>query len=767
MRIKTIATWLFLGVGQLCAQSQHLEGLVFNNGEPLAFAQIFCTDLKLSTESNGEGKFRIGPIPVGLHTISVSLVGYATQSIVVEVGRDLPTSILNFDLKSDNVVEEVVVTGTKTFQRKNNSPILVNLLSRQSMDNVQACNVAEGLKFQPGLRVETDCQTCNYTQLRMNGLAGGYSQILINGRPVFSPLTGLYGLEQLPSSMLERIEVVRGGASSTYGPGAIGGTVNIITRLPKKTSAEVAYTFNHINVQTADHILNGNFTRVNKTKNAGVSALLNWRHRQFYDHNRDSFSELPQLKNTSVGITSFWLPGRGQKLELNGMYLNEYRLGGDMSDVLPHLRLQAEERRHGVAMANLDYQLNSSDGNSSFITYLAYQHTKRFHYTGIFPDDAGAIESHLSLPPYGQSVVWTANGGTQYNRKFKRFLNGINTLTWGLDFTSEKVNDNIQAYQYKVDQHTSDLGLFFQSDWQISPRFTLLSGLRWDRHNLLQKTIFSPRISALYKFKPLTQLRINLGTGFRPPQAFDTDLHIAFAGGGVSRVILAPGLQAENSQSANFSFSHDHAEDRFIAGFTLETFYTQLHHAFYLHPLGNDGRGEVFEKRNGSGALVYGLNGELRANFDQKVQIETGFTIQRSVFKEAVRYVDRVPPMRQFVRTPNAYGFAVVSLFPSKKVSINCSYLYTGQMLLPHFAGAPEQTQDVIVKSKSFHEFGVRINFTMGLSKHTTSSFYLGCKNIFNAYQSDFDSGKNRDSNYIYGPSQPRTFYAGIKMAIE
>ena len=102
------------------------------------------------------------------------------------------------------------------------------------MDNVQACNVAEGLKFQPGLRVETDCQTCNYTQLRMNGLAGGYSQILINGRPVFSPLTGLYGLEQLPSSMLERIEVVRGGASSTNGPGAIGGTVNIITRLSQK-----------------------------------------------------------------------------------------------------------------------------------------------------------------------------------------------------------------------------------------------------------------------------------------------------------------------------------------------------------------------------------------------------------------------------------------------------------------------------------------------------------------------------------------------------
>ena len=82
------------------------------------------------------------------------------------------------------------------------------------------------------------------------------------------------------------------------------------------------------------------------------------------------------------------------------------------------------------------------------------------------------------------------------------------------------------------------------------------------------------------------------------------------------------------------------------------------------------------------------------------------------------------------------------------------------------FCRCPEQTQDVIVKSKSFHELGFRINFTKGLSKHTISSFYLGCKNIFNAYQSDFDSGKNRDSNYIYGPSQPRTFTPALKFPL-
>ena len=121
------------------------------------------------------------------------------------------------------------------------------MIDSKLLDQTQACNISEGLKFQPGLRVETDCQTCNYTQLRMNGLGGGYSQILINGRPVFSPLTGLYGMEQIPANMVERIEVVRGGGSALYGSSAIGGTVNVITRIPKESSYDISVNTSLIN----------------------------------------------------------------------------------------------------------------------------------------------------------------------------------------------------------------------------------------------------------------------------------------------------------------------------------------------------------------------------------------------------------------------------------------------------------------------------------------------------------------------------------------
>ena len=140
-------------------------------------------------------------------------IGMLTKKIHVYVSEGVNTIDISVDPTSYDI-DQVVVTGTKTFKRKTESPVIVNVIDSRQLESVQACNLAEGLNFQPGIRIETDCQTCNYTQLRMNGLAGGYSQILINGRPIFSPLTGLYGMEQIPVNMIDRIEIVRGGGSS-------------------------------------------------------------------------------------------------------------------------------------------------------------------------------------------------------------------------------------------------------------------------------------------------------------------------------------------------------------------------------------------------------------------------------------------------------------------------------------------------------------------------------------------------------------------------
>lgn len=662
-----------------------------------------------------------------------------------------------------NNLDEVVVTGTKTFKRKTDSPVIVTVLDSKTLNNLQVCNLSEGLKFQPGLRVEIDCQTCNYQQLRMNGLAGGYSQILINGRPLFSPLMGLYGMEQLPVNMIERIEVVRGGGSSLYGSSAIGGTVNVITKIPKKDAFEINTTYYNINGKANDYNLNGNATLVNEEKNAGVSLFMTHREREHYDANGDNFSEIPLIENNSIGANFFLLPSDNQKIEMSISNLNEYRFGGEMVDKPAYLTLQSEERKHKIWMGSLDYQINFHNQKSSLITYAAWQDTDRKHYTGTFPDDAVAIQNHLSNPPYGISHTQTLQGGVQFNHKLDNFINGTNTLTVGSEYVSDKVFDQISSYNYLVDQHTKDFGSFVQSDWEILPSLDLLSGVRMDVHNLVDKVIFSPRLALLYKYQGNTQFRLSYGTGFRAPQAFDTDLHIAFAGGGVSRVIYDPNLIEERSKSWSASVNYDKATENFIAGFTLEGFYTHLKDAFILKNIGTDDFGKIFEKQNGDGATVQGVTIELRTNYNKKIQLESGFTFQTSTFSEAVTYIEGVEPTKDFLRTPNQYGFANLTMNATDHLKLNLNYVFTGTMKIAHFAGAENQTTDEFMNTRTFSEVNTKIAYEIPSKKFMNLEVYGGLKNVFNQYQNDFDIGKNRDSNYIYGPSLPRTVFVGIK----
>ncbi len=756
---------LFSLLVPLSIQAGNIKGQVYADDLPLAFANIALANTSYGTVSDDKGYFVLDNIPEGEYKMIVSSIGYESYSQSILIYKDESINI-KLELKSNStLLNAVTITGTKTFKRRTDSPVMVNIVDSKTMDNVQACNLSEGLKFQPGLRVETDCQTCNYTQLRINGLGGSYSQILINGRPIFSPLTGLYGLEQLPTNMIERIEVVRGGGSSLYGSSAIAGTVNVITKIPKKNTYEFNYFYQNIAQQTNDHHLRANTTFVHKNKNLGASLFGNYRNRGYYDHNKDNFSEIPAIENIALGTNLFYLPKENQKLEVSLSYLNEYRHGGEiLIDKTVHLTAQAEEREHNVWLGSADYQLNFNEDNSTFISYMAWQNTQRTHYTGIFPDTAEDIEIHLQNPPYGISNTTTLQGGFQLNHRLDNFLKGSNVLTLGSEYIQDDVFDNIDAYNYNIDQISKTLGVFLQSDWNISPSLSLLSGIRLDKHNLVDNPILNTRLSLLYKFKKNTQFRLNYGTGFRAPQAFDTDLHIAFAGGGISRVQLSPDLLEEHSQSLSSSINYDKATDDYVFGFTLEGFYTHLKNAFYMHPLGEDAFGEVFEKRNGAGAAVKGATLELRGNYKQKIQLETGLTLQRSQYEDPVSYIESVSPTRNFLRTPNQYGFANLLLMPNQRLNINLNYVYTGKMEVLHLAGAPNQSVDEIITSAPFSEVNLKTSYLFPIQNIKTGiELYGGVKNIFNAYQNDFDIGKNRDSNYIYGSAAPRTFFVGVK----
>ncbi len=752
---------LFVAIN-FSAYGQVIKGSITSDGEAVPFANVIIEGSKLGVSADENGMYEIKKSPLGHQHIVVSAIGMLEKKMHIDIVKGVNAIDVSID-KSVYNLDQVVVTGTKTFKRRTESPVIVNVIDSRQLQSVQACNLAEGLNFQPGIRVETDCQTCNYTQLRMNGLAGGYSQILINGRPIFSPLTGLYGMEQIPTNMIDRIEIVRGGGSSLYGSSAIGGIVNVITKLPTKNGYSFGYDYGNINKLATDKVIYGNATVVSDNKNSGATFFVNNRDREAYDHNEDNYSELPSLKDNTFGANFFFLPNENQKIEVNMGSLHEYRYGGEMIDGAAHFAMQAEERVHDVLLGNIDYQVNFNDGASSFITYLAAQQTKREHYTGIRPevnsaDDAG----HLVSPPYGTSLNTTKQVGFQLNHKYDKFV-GPNVITIGSEYVSDDVMDEIKAYNYLIDQKVKTIGTFLQSDWNLTESINLLSGARFDKHSLLDNIVVSPRMSLLYKLQRNSQFRMSYSTGFRAPQAFDTDLHIAFAGGGISRIELADDLKEERSKSLSASYNYDKATHNYVYGLTLEGFYTRLDDAFYQEPDGEDEYGEVFVKRNGSGATVKGVTMEFRANFNQKIQVESGLTLQESLYDDAVSYSDDLEAKQEFLRTPKKYGYATVSYTPSSKFNFAANLVHTGKMDLVHMGGAPEQENDEYKTSEVFNALGLKATYIQKLSRVGASLEYsLGVKNLTNAYQSNFDSGKERDSNFVYGPSTPRTFYFGL-----
>ncbi|MFN3196046.1 MAG: TonB-dependent receptor [Chlorobiota bacterium] len=749
------------------ASSSSIKGKVSNsNGEPVISATVSLVDTKKGTYTNNKGLFVIDNLELGEYQLRISSVGYNDTTFTLDLKKEIGIDI-SITLNQENInFDEVVVTGTRTAKRKTDSPVIVDIIDSKHLEQVNAVNLCEGLNFQSGLRVENNCQTCNYTQLRMNGLEGGYSQILVNSRPIFSPLTGLYGLEQIPTNMIDRIEVVRGGVSALYGSSAIGGTVNIITKLPSENSYNVTNTFQSIYGAATDNILSANASFINETGNAGASFFLNNRNREAYDINDDNFSELPELRDNSFGTNLFYLPSDNQKLSFSLSSIYEYRYGGELVDGPAHLAQQSEERTHNVLMGSLDYQINFNEERNSLSIYYGGQKTDRTHYTGIIPDNENELNNFLAAPPYGISDVITHQGGFQFNNRFENFFGGDATLTFGSEYVYDDVYDEIEPFNYLIDQTTTDLGAFVQHDWDIYSELNLLAGIRLDKHNLVEDPIFSPRLSLLYKPMENTQFRLGWGTGFRAPQAFDTDLHIAFAGGGVSRISLSENLKEERSNSYTASINYDKATEHYIAGFTIEGFHTELSNAFFLFPLGEDEFGERFEKRNGSGAVVQGITVEGRANYDYLFEMEAGFTIQSSMFNDARETIEGLEKRREFLRTPNNYGYATLSYTPSKMLTMSTNITYTGPMLIAHFGGeGTGQKFDQYFTSPEFYDIGLRVGYTIELDETSTGlEIFGGMKNILNSYQENFDISKNRDSNFIYGPGLPRTTYLGLRL---
>ncbi|MEG1543723.1 MAG: TonB-dependent receptor [Tannerellaceae bacterium] len=735
----------------------HLTGHVLDaqTKEHLPFVTIAIKGTTLGTASDATGHFLMKNLPVGRQTLVASYLGYQAveQEVLVESNKTIE---IKLTLRPQALqMDEVVVTGTRNETNKRESATIVNVISTKLFEKTASNNVAEVLNFQPGLRVEYNCSNCGVPQLRINGLEGQYSQILLDSRPIFSSLATVYGLEQLPAGMIERVEVIRGGGSALFGSNAIGGVVNIITKEPLRNSATLSNNTAFFQGGGTDinTTLNGSF--VTDDNKAGIYLFGMVKNHSAYDRDNDGFSEIPNVESETVGFRGFYKLSPSSRLTAEYHHIREFRRGGNLMDRPPHEADIAEQLRHSINGGGLKYDFFSKDTKHRVSLYSSLQYIDRDSYFG----------TNKNPDAYGVTTDMTLIAGGQYAYSMDRLLFMPAQLTVGAEYTNNKLNDQMLGYNREIEQRSLCYGTFLQNEWK-NEQLSILLGGRLDKHNKVASPIFSPRVNVRYT--PITDigLRASYSSGYRAPQAYEEDLHVAAVGGEVAIISVSPDLRPEYSQSVSGSVDWYHRFDGIETNILVEGFYTNLKDVFTLQEKGHDADGNLLlERRNASGATIKGVNLEMKVAFSPKLIIDAGYTWQRSRYKELHTWSENtaLAPQRRMFRAPDNYGYLTLNYLPTKHFSASVSANHTGSMLVQHYAGYV--AQDTEKRTPNFFDLALRLSYEFNLSAQLKLQLSGGVKNLLDAFQRDIDQGMQRDAGYIYGPAAPRTYYAGVKLA--
>lgn len=724
--------------------------------ENIPFATIYIEETGDGTMSNEEGQFEFRNLPTGKYNLRVSAVGYTTVTKEVMVSKEF-TSVVHFKLKVEDVVmEELVVSANRNAISRRDAPVVVSVASMELFDAVNSLDLAKSLNYITGLRVENNCQNCGFPQVRINGLEGPYSQVLINSRPVVSALSGVYGLEQIPVNMIERVEVVRGGGSALFGANAVGGTVNIITKDPTSNSFSVTSNLACYDGKSWEQNVGANASLVSKDNTYGIALYENYRNRNPYDHDGDSFSELGKININTFGLRAFYRPTYTSRLSLEYHTTNELRRGGNKFDLQPHESDITEQTEHIINSGGITYDIGWLGYKHKLSVFASLQHIDRNSYYGAQRDPNA----------YGKTDDLTWIAGATYTGQMNNCLFAPAVFTGGIEYQENRLHDIMTGYNRDMKQNVRIASAFAQNEWDMNI-FSLLVGLRMDKHNLIKNPIFSPRVNLLFKPNRNFQARLTYSTGFRAPQAYDEDLHVTAVGGEGVQIQLAENLKEERSNSFSGSVDWTTKFGHWQANILLEGFYTDLNNVFILEDIGTNADGHAMkERRNGNGARVYGANIDAKIAHGKDISLQLGFTAQQSRYKSAEAWteVDGTPlTTKRMMRTPDYYGYFTLTSSPLKRLDLSLTGTYTGSMIVPHYAGYIEN--DRMETTPDFFDLNFKAAYTFVLHDHINLELNAGVQNILNSFQKDLDKGEFRDSGYFYGPTQPRTYFVGIKIS--
>ncbi|MGM0497022.1 MAG: TonB-dependent receptor [Bacteroidota bacterium] len=753
----------------------NIVGHVVNTkDEHVSYASVIVKGTTIGTTTDETGHYEMINLPEDTLILQAEYLGYKPKEkkVITKAGE---TKEIKFQLEEDQLdIEEVVVTGDRTGKSRTESSVIVNTLKPKLFSSTQSETLGEGLNFSPGLRMENNCQNCGFSQVRMNGMEGPYSQILINSRPIFSGLAGVYGLELIPSNMIERVEVIRGGGSALHGSNAIAGTINLILKEPNTNS----YKFS-INRETQgvgldgagkpseDYTANFNTSLVSSDNKTGMALYGFYRDKDPFDANDDSFSELPSIKNTTVGTRLFHRFNSRNKLTVDFFHINEDRRGGNKHERPPHMADIAEELSHKITTGAITYDQFFREQDVLSI-YASGQKVNRDSYYG----------ANQSLSDYGNTEDFSYTAGAQYNASL-----GQSRLTAGIENKGAWLKDKKLAYldidnstivdtvgnRTIADQTTNTIGTFaqYEIDWN---KWNFTAGARFDHYTINDRSkedsdisgnAISPRLTLKYDIKESLQARLSYSQGYRAPQIYDEDLHVETSG---ARKVIHENdtdLEEEKSHSYMASFDYNGKIGENYVGLLLEGFYTQLENAFVNEFGEPDENGTVTYTRMNAeeGAVVEGINMELNFMPGEDLSFKGGFTMQTSKYETTHEF-----NKKDFFRTPDDYGYLSLDWKPTDRFGISSSGNYTGKMLIPYFGNEiPNPEKGELRESNRFFDWSIKLKYSQRINGAKIQIFG-GVKNILNSYQNDFDSGIDRDPGYIYGPKSPRTIYFGVKV---
>jgi outer membrane receptor for ferrienterochelin and colicins len=561
--------------------------------EHIPYASIMVKGTNIGTLADLTGHFNLTNLPEGNNTILVRSVGYKSKEIEVFMEKGKAVNVF-FELEEDALnLEQVVVTGTRSEHFIKDVPVRTEVITAKAIENKNASNLYQALEGVPGVRVENQCQFCNFTMIRMQGLGAEHTQVLINGQPMYSGLAGVYGLQQMSTVDIDKIEVVKGAGSALYGSGAIAGAINIVTKEPgliPSTNIDVqfgSYKTNKYDISSSMR---------NEKGNIGLSIFAQQYSEDVIDEtgegmtqdevrNKDGISDrvMTNLTNIGFGVYVDNAFMKNDKLIVRGKSVFEKREGGTITD--DYYRNPLTDGTENITTDRYETSVSYSKKiktNSEINFSLAYVSHSR----------------NATNDSYLGDYMATHNDSVPDLRNMRPYLASDNTVSSTLSFSSKMGNHSFifgiqsfynqleesgmyvvvdtssyflgQSYRSVADKSAREFGIFLQDEWALTTKIMVVPGIRFDNHHSgesylssiqvfatdnfqetsFDETAINPRLAVKYNVSQKITLRATAGTGFRAPYGFSEDLHLC---SGSPRVWKSSELNAESSVSYNLS----------------------------------------------------------------------------------------------------------------------------------------------------------------------------------------------------------------------